>query len=455
MSEGRRKVLEMLEAGTITQEDAARLLEALGDEEEAKPESIQPQMPEQSPKPEYEAMNTAQTVMEQAKEAAREGIKMAKDTIQRVKEAIPKLTLHPDDLEVNLDLNLDDLVPPTPPTPLTPPAPPTPPTPPTMSPVQGASVFCDGLELLEINWLSGPVELNVWPNDYVQITEYPSRPLKPDEKLFFYYEDGELRIKWSAQLGARNTLFQNLSKRLVVDLPQAWENLEQVQIKNAAGDVLIKDLPMSFEDLEISTASGNVELKNLHGEDIKVTTASGKLSAAEVQGESVEFSTASGKLYLDGVQGEELTGRTASGAITANALNVESLKLNSASGNLEVNGFCAEDDAALNTVSGKLTAYGQGNELKVGTVSGALSLTLAEMPEEVKLNTVSGKIELTLPEDTGDGFNVRYTSNSGAFQSDFPLTGKLERKKGDASFGDGETEISMSTVSGNMMIKKA
>lgn len=325
----------------------------------------------------------------------------------------------------------------------------------TLSGELGASVFCDGLELLEINWLSGPVELRTWSNNHVQITEYPSRPIKPDERLSFYYEDGELRIKWSAKLGARNTLFQNLTKRLVIQLPQDWEHIEDVQIKNAAGDIVLEDLPMLFENAELNTASGNVKLKSLQCEDLKVSTASGNLTASNVQGESLEYSTASGKLWLENVQGEDLTGHTVSGNITAKALTAESLKLQSASGNLEVSGFCSEDDAALNTVSGKLTAYGQAEELKVGTVSGHLSLTLAQMPEELKLSTVSGAIDLTLPEDTGDGFHVRYTTNTGAFQCDFPLSGTLERKRGSASFGDGETEIALNTVSGSMQIKKA
>ena len=34
MSEEKRRILEMVQEGKITQEDAARLLEALGDEEE-------------------------------------------------------------------------------------------------------------------------------------------------------------------------------------------------------------------------------------------------------------------------------------------------------------------------------------------------------------------------------------------------------------------------------------
>lgn len=35
MSEEKRRILEMVQEGKITQEDAARLLEALGDEEDA------------------------------------------------------------------------------------------------------------------------------------------------------------------------------------------------------------------------------------------------------------------------------------------------------------------------------------------------------------------------------------------------------------------------------------
>lgn len=105
------------------------------------------------------------------------------------------------------------------------------------------------------------------------------------------------------------------------------------------------------------------------------------------------------------------------------------------------------------TVSGALTAIGNGEELKLSTVSGPLTVQVGQHPRKVKLETVSGPVEAVLPEGE-PGFTVEYSSLSGRFSSQFPLTGKLGKREGSAVYGSGGTQLHLETVSGSMGLCK-
>ena len=100
-------------------------------------------------------------------------------------------------------------------------------------------------------------------------------------------------------------------------------------------------------------------------------------------------------------------------------------------------------------MSGALTATGSGEEIKLSTVSGALSLQAEQYPRTARLNTVSGKISLGLPQE-GPGFTVEYDSVSGGFRSRFPLIGDITKRHGQVAFGQGGAALHLETVSGAM-----
>ena len=70
----------------------------------------------------------------------------------------------------------------------------------------------------------------------------------------------------------------------------------------------------------------------------------------------------------------------------------------------------------------------------------------SEVEKNVDIGTVSGGITLGLPEN--DGFNARYSSVSGRFNSEFPV--EMSGKHG--IYKNGDIEISLGTVSGGIKI---
>jgi DUF4097 and DUF4098 domain-containing protein YvlB len=221
---------------------------------------------------------------------------------------------------------------------------------------------------------------------------------------------GKLRIRWSRDKAFRSRMF--LQKHLVVELPQ----------------------DAALEELRVDTVSGGVYLSGFQAEECRVSTVSG---AARCQG----------------LRAQRLRVEAVSGAASLENVAAEELRCTTTSGKLELCGFAAQRLRA-ETVSGALTAGGNGEELSLSTVSGQLSLQVGQHPRQVKLNTVSGRIYAGLPEGE-PGFTVEYSSMSGAFSSQFPLSGELGKRKGRAVYGSGGASLRLDTVSGAMELHVA
>ena len=261
---------------------------------------------------------------------------------------------------------------------------------------------------LRVNWVNGPVEVRSWEGDTLRLTEYSPRPLKEEERLALREENGCLTVQWTQKpaifLGFRPLTLQ---KHLVVELPQT----------------------APLEEVKASTVSGALYLTGFQAGAIKGETASGPLLCQALAAHSLAAESVSGALRLEGVSARQLA-------------------CNAVSGKTELLGFsCATLKGE--TVSGALTATGSGEEIKLSTVSGALSLRAEQYPRAVRLNTVSGKISLGLPQE-GPGFTVGYDSVSGDFRSRFPLIGALKKRHGQAAFGQGGAALHLETVSGAM-----
>ena len=431
MSEEKRRILDMVEQGTITQEDAARLLEALGENEPApvQPQESQPpqdgtweaehqgdedcQGPNQrveihlegeGAKPIYQeiaaALDEAAPALErlgsqvdaavsraaQAVEAAwpqvRDTLKdtgeKAKKAAQAARESVlagapgPEAALVPLPVEENAYPE---------------------------APLAGE------ITALKIQWVSGPVEVRPWEGDTLRVNEYCKRPLQERERLALQEKGGELSIRWCPEGSLRGKLF--LQKHLVVEVPQALQ-LDQLRVEHVSGGIYLGGL----------------------------------------QGGRLRLNNVSGPVCCQGVRAQALRVESVSGAVSLTEVSAQELRVNATSGKAELCGFAAQRLRA-ETVSGGISAVGNGEELHLSTVSGAVRLQAGQLPQQVRVTTVSGRISLLLPE-TETGFSVEYTSMSGSFSSQFPLSGELGRRKGRAVCGGGGARVRLDTVSGPM-----
>lgn len=199
---------------------------------------------------------------------------------------------------------------------------------------------------LRVEWVNGPVVFLPWDGNTIRVAEYSNSVLTEENRMELREKNGRLTISWSGKKAVFGKI--RLKKRLVIELPR---------------DAFL-------QEVKVETVSGPVELQNF------------------------------------------------------------------AAGHLRVE-----------TVSGAVRVWGSVEEASLQTVSGELWFTGEKVPQRLKLNSVSGSLNVALPQG-GAGFTVEYSSVSGRFTSQFPLTGKLNGHDGRAVWGDGTSQVRMDTVSG-------
>ncbi len=172
--------------------------------------------------------------------------------------------------------------------------------------------------------------------------------------------------RWPLVLG----LFEDRGNRLTVSLPR--EAYDALSVETVSGDIEMPDGGV-FEDLEMTTVSGDVALSGTEDGDVTVETVSGDVQIRDGSLESLSLNTASGDQTVTSVLADgrmELS--TVSGGISLLASDAESLEISSISGDVYTL-LLTPKEYVTDTASGDVTiiASRQGpGRCGITTVSG-------------------------------------------------------------------------------------
>lgn len=274
------------------------------------------------------------------------------------------------------------------------------------------------VESLDIYWVDGKVEITQSPDSQIHIIESSEKELAPEDQMEATVSGGTLNIKWDGQWYNKFTKwisfgwFQYGGKELTVQLPPAVAaELDALKVSTTAGDVDL-NIPCQTEEASFSTTSGQLRLPGL-------TVA-----------EALSISSVSGNIILETAQCQTLRVSTTSGQLALNQL--------------------AAEEADISSTSGDCGYTGTAGDLHMNTVSGCMQAGLTACPEKAEMSSVSGHLTLALPENPG--FTVEYSTVSGAFSSDFPVTHL--GKEHHMSYGNGQGVLNFHTTSGDIFIEK-
>lgn len=251
-----------------------------------------------------------------------------------------------------------------------------------------ASLDKEDIKSIEINWLSGEIEIKKGTSDKVEISESKSYENDSNNAMRWGIDDGELKIYESKKAFQFFQLFSSglQSKKLTITLPEDY-TLEELNINSASADVTAEMLKADFLDVE----------------------------------------AASGKICIDGFSGARAD-------------------INNVSGKLELY-QAISDEIEVETVSGECSISGKIDIIDATTVSGNLNISTADGSKKIDANTVSGKVNIGT--NCGkSGFTANYSSVSGNFNCD--LSGV--NKDGKFICGNGDADYNISTVSGDIEI---
>lgn len=208
----------------------------------------------------------------------------------------------------------------------------------------------------------------------------------------------------------------------------------KIEIQQTGNSLVVRGVqepePRSGRNIQVNH---HVILRLPRSIELSVSSVSGSLKVANVDGQTT-VSSISGSANIGDVGSK--------------------LKVSSISGNLDVGNVGAE--ARVNSISGNLGLGQVNGPLEVSSVSGGVNATLTSLsPQGIHIKSVSGSIEIRFQNELNADFDANGVS--GRVYFDVPnVTRDSEENSPNvrARIGSGGTPISISSVSGNIRLKR-
>lgn len=197
----------------------------------------------------------------------------------------------------------------------------------------GDATISNEIKYLNIEWISGDIEIAYHDEENIVFTETANRNLKSKE-VVRYWQNGEvLNIRFAGK-GKQN--FNNLQKTLTILIP-----------KNNA-----------LESLEIESVSSNISIDQITGKSLELETVSGNMNLNSIDFVNYSLSSVSGEVTAKMKNGEELDVKTVSGNITLSSHYTEKFSIETVSGQIELSLNAYENtrrwDGEIETISGNV-----------------------------------------------------------------------------------------------------
>lgn len=244
-------------------------------------------------------------------------------------------------------------------------------------------------------------------------------------------------------------------------LVRASTTYGEVEISGIDGRVeaVTRVAPLRLHDLggdvRGETVSGELRLERILGA-VTVATQSGSISASGIQ-RGLSANTASGEVTASSIEGGRVECKSVSGDVKVERVGLEApldITVESVSGDVTLTE--AHGNIALKAVSGDVTTSGiRTARLQGQTVSGDVSLKLTEVfSGTMQVNTVSGDVEVALVE--GSNLRTSLSTTSGDLRCDFDAHSVVATERlWTGQIGTGAGTLNVQTISGDVRIHRA
>ena len=252
----------------------------------------------------------------------------------------------------------------------------------------GNFTLSDKIDTLEIDWISGEINIHVYDGDTIYAEETASREISEKNRMRYRVNGGTLSIH--ARKPWRWNFFNfgmNLNKKLTIYIPKTIaENMAFLKIDSVSAAMDLSDI--TVKNLRIDNVSGNIEINRFISDVIDIDMVSGDAKLNDV---------------------------------TAASLKIDS-------------------------TSGKCTFNGAVSEVDMDSTSGTVHVVSSIVINKINVDTVSGNATFSIPQISG------FTANMDSVSGDFNCSEPLVSKGDSHIYGDGSAQYKFDGVSGDVTI---
>lgn len=227
----------------------------------------------------------------------------------------------------------------------------------------GAEIKGDEVSNLEVNWIDGSVEIEVYDGDTIQFSETSRSNLEEKEKLQYYNDKGRLIIQYQKP---NKKFFSfgsgNMNKELTIKIPVATAKRMGV--------------------VEVDTISTDSRIHGIMADKIELDSTSGDFEVVSCYTKKFAFDSTSGSL----------TGKS----------------------------LIVEGELDTDTINGDVEVEGSIQKANLGSTSGDIHIDSDICPDKVVTDTINGDVILVIPEN--DGFTYEKDTINGSLECEFQVT---------------------------------
>lgn len=261
---------------------------------------------------------------------------------------------------------------------------------------------------------------------------------KPRSNVYEKYEYSDKYIAGSTVYDAKNVKYVHID----------WLN-GQVDISRAEDEINVEENSdgLPYEEKVHSFLSGDTLMIRFceSGLDRKINQRYKNLKLTLPEGVTLIVDSVSANVNFDLLTCEKVNVSSVSGKITANTISTPSFGAKTVSGDVHADIVSGCTLFGVETVSGYISVGRcESGHIGIKSTSGKTKLGVVGC-RDCNVETESGNTELEFPD--GLGATVVFNTVGGSFSS----TRRYESKNG-YIFGDGECNVEVSTVSGNLVI---
>ncbi len=182
---------------------------------------------------------------------------------------------------------------------------------------------------------------------------------------------------------------------------------------------LVVEVPKEYYGkLDVTTASGDIDIRNLNTTEFKIISASGEVDAYNIDNsEEGVIRTASGDIGIKEFNSDELLIKSISGEVSCEYIEVlNSFNVETSSGDIKVKNLLNEY-GEFKSISGEIDIENSKKINSIKTTSGDINIKNLEIDNDLYIQSISGEVYLDFIE--GSLIDLEFDSGSGDLDNSF------------------------------------